>query len=317
MNVLILGATGFIGANFLKKFSKKKINITAVHFKRDPWLNKKNINWIRGDLRNQNFCNKILKDQDLVIQAAATTSGAKDIINKPYLHVTDNAVMNAYLIQSSFDNKVKKFIFFSCTVMYQNSKKPLREIDFDPKKKLYEKYFGVASTKLYIEKLCEFYSRYRKVKFTVIRHSNVYGPHDKYDLEKSHFFGATITKVITGKDKISVWGKGLEKRDMLYIDDLIKFTEKAIKKQKNYYEIYNCGSGEAIPVIQIIKKIIKHSKKKIEIIHDLTQPTINTSLSLNCDKAKKELNWKNLTSLDKGIIKTIDWYKKNIINVRK
>jgi nucleoside-diphosphate-sugar epimerase len=311
MNVLILGATGFIGSNFLKKFSKKKINITAVYFKRDPWLNKKNINWIRGDLRNQSFCNKILKDQDLVIQAAATTSGAKDIINKPYIHVTDNAVMNAYLIQSCFDNKVKKFIFFSCTVIYQNSKKPLREIDFNPKKKLYEKYFGVASTKLYIEKLCEFYSKFKRVKFTVIRHSNVYGPHDKYDLEKSHFFGATITKVINAKNQITVWGKGKEKRDMLYVDDLITFVEKCIKKQKQYYEIYNCGSGKAEPIINIIKKIIKYSKKKINIKYDLTKPIIDTSLCLDCSKAKKELSWLPKNNLNNGIKKTIKWYKKN------
>ena len=53
--------------------------------------------------------------------------------------------------------------------------------------------------------MCEFYSRLGKTKHTVIRHSNMYGPYDKYDLEKSHVFGATITKVMTSQDgKINV-----------------------------------------------------------------------------------------------------------------
>ena len=43
-------------------------------------------------------------------------------------------------------------------------------------------------------------------KYTIIRHSNIYGPHDKYDLEKSHVFGATITKVMRAKELFEVWG---------------------------------------------------------------------------------------------------------------
>ena len=53
-------------------------------------------------------------------------------------------------------------------------------------------YFGAGWTKVYIEKMCEFYSRIGDTKYTVMRHSNVFGPHDKFDLEKSHVFGATI-----------------------------------------------------------------------------------------------------------------------------
>ena len=73
-----------------------------------------------------------------------------------------------------------------------------------------------------------------KTKYTIVRHSNIYGPHDKFDLEKSHVFGATITKVMQAKDKIEVWGEGKEIRDFLYIDDLIDFIKKALLKQKIY-----------------------------------------------------------------------------------
>lgn len=313
MNILILGATGFIGRNILESFIKSKNNITAVFHKRKPYLVAKNLKWIKGDLRNLKFCKKITLNQDIVIQAAATTSGAKDILNQPYIHVTDNAVINSYLLEACYENFVKKFVFFSCTVMYQNSKKPLKEKNFNPNNKIYAKYFGVANTKLFVEKMCSFYSEFRRTKFTVIRHSNIYGPHDKYDLNKSHFFGATINKVMKSRNNILIWGKGSEKRDMLYVDDLIDFVKKSIRFQKRYFEIYNCGYGKAYSVLEIVKKIIKASEKKLLINHDLSKPSLNTSLSLNCEKAKKELNWKRKTYLDKGILKTLSWYKKNYV----
>ena len=62
---------------------------------------------------------------------------------------------------------------------------------------------------------CNFYSSLGITKYTVIRHSNIYGPYDKFDLEKSHFMGATITKVLTAKN-IEVWGEGKESRDFVY-----------------------------------------------------------------------------------------------------
>ena len=81
-----------------------------------------------------------------------------------------------------------------------------------------------GNTKVYVEKMCEFFSRLGKTKHTVLRHSNMYGPHDKYDLEKSHVFGATVTKVMNSTDgKVNVWGTGEEKRDLLYVGDLVDF----------------------------------------------------------------------------------------------
>jgi nucleoside-diphosphate-sugar epimerase len=116
---------------------------------------------------------------DVVIQAAATTSGSKDIVNNPSLHVTDNAVMNSYIFREAVSAKVKHVVFFSCTVMYPSSDVAIPE---DTAPDPHPRYFGVAHTKMYIEKMAEFYSRIGETKFTVIRHSNIYGPHDKFDL---------------------------------------------------------------------------------------------------------------------------------------
>jgi GDP-L-fucose synthase len=160
--------------------------------------------------------------------------------------------------------------------------------------------------------MCEFYSRISNSRYTVLRHSNIYGPHDKYDLDKSHVFGATITKVLTAKDgKITVWGTGEEERDLLYVSDLVRFVELAIDKQQTGYELYNVGYGSAISVDNLVKKIIEHSGKDIGIEYDTSRPNIKTKLCLDTSKAKSQLGWHPEVTLDEGIQKTIDWYIKN------
>ena len=86
----------------------------------------------------------------------------------------------------------------------------------------------------------------------------------------------------------------------------------AILKQKSKYEIYNCGGGKAFKVLDVIKKIILHSKKKIKINFDLSKPNIKADILISSSKAKKELGWQPKFSLDRAIIQTIKWYKKNV-----
>ncbi len=312
LRVLVCGGTGFIGTNLVNKFKKKKnITLTATYFKSKPKKDR-NINWINADLRNKKKVYQVLKNQHVVIQAAATTSGAKDILNKPYLHVTDNAIMNSLILQACYDLKINRFIFFSCTVMYPSQKKPLKEITIK-EKNIYKSYFGVAKTKLYVEDLCKFYSTISKIKYTCIRHSNIYGPHDKFDLKKSHFFGATINKIFNSKNKLVIWGKGTERRDLLYIDDLINFVERVIRYQKSNFRIYNCGYGKHFSINEIVNKINYLSKKNLIIQNDLSKKSIETSLALNTSLAKKELGWKRKTSLKSGILKTLKWFETNYL----
>tara|TARA_Y100000816_G_scaffold292391_1_gene287412 strand:- start:11307 stop:11900 length:594 start_codon:yes stop_codon:yes gene_type:complete len=195
--------------------------------------------------------------------------------------------------------------------MYKSSNKPLKEYEFNPLKDINKKYFGVAHTKIYSEKMCEFYSRICKTKFSVIRHSNIYGPYDKFNLKNSHVFGSTITKVMKSKSKIKIWGNGSEKRDFLYIDDLVEFIELLIKKQKHNFELINCGLGKSISVKDLVKKIIKVSKKKLFIEYDLKRPTIRTNITISCSKAKNNYGWVAKTSIEEGIYKTINWWKNN------
>ena len=303
-----------MGTNIAKHFSKlSEFNICLVAHKR---VIEKN-NFLTVDLTNKQEVNKLFAENhfDIVIQAAANTSGSKDILTKPYLHVTDNAVMNALILQACYDHKVEHFLFLSCGVMYNPERSPVREEDFYLDEGIFDKYFGVGWTKVYVEKLCEFYSTLGRTKHTVIRHSNTYGPHDKYDLEKSHMFGATITKVMTANegDEIVVWGDGSTERDLLYVDDVIDFIHKAIRRQEDSYKLYNVGYGDSFSVKEIVEKIISISGKNLTITFDITKPSIKTKLALISDKAREELGWTPSHTLDQGIEKTIEWFKNNIL----
>lgn len=312
--ILICGVTGFIGRNIAERLIENKdYQVAGTYFKTKPDVDlaKSNITLVKVDLTKKSQVDKIVKNKDIIIQAAAVTSGAKDVVTKPYIHVTDNAIMNSLIFRAAFEQKIKHVIFLSCSAMYPSQILPVKEEDFNYQ--ITDKYFGVGWTKVYLEKMCEFFSRISQTKYTAIRHSNIYGPFDKYDLEHSHVLGATITKVMSAKDKISVWGDGSEARDLLFVSDLVDFIEIIISSQKTSFELVNVGSGSAISVANLVKKIIKASGEKLKIEYDRSKPTIKFSLSLNIKKAEKVYNWKPKIDLEEGIKKTINWYKQNVL----
>ena len=145
LKMLICGASGFIGQNLMSYFcNDPKFEVTGVIFKSEVPSHLSGKKFIRGDLRDINFVNKVCKNKDIILQFAATTSGARDMVLQPFVHVTDNAVINSLILRAAFENKIKKFIFPSCTVMYQTSDKAIKEIDFDANAELQENYFGVG-----------------------------------------------------------------------------------------------------------------------------------------------------------------------------
>ena len=316
--VLICGATGFIGRNLTEALSRRDdFEIHAVRLSR-PAYSCPGVTWHQADLRVPGDVARVMSGMDIVIQAAATTSGSRDIVERPHIHVTDNAVMNSLLLRQAFDSKVNHFVFFSCVVMLASSATPLSEADWDANAPMHPRYFASGWTKVYVEKMCEFFAGLGVTKHTVIRHSNVFGPHDKFDLERSHVLGATITKAMTASDgRMVVWGKGEEARDLLYVDDLVDFVARAIDRQSERFALYNCGSGDTTKIKDLVRTIVAASGRSLAIEHDLTKPSIETSVHLDCHKAERELGWRPQTSLSEGIRKTIAWWKENNVSGRR
>ena len=308
-NMLICGATGFIGRNMAAHFAARSdIQVTCVHHQKPPF-DHPCINWVKADLCNPSDVLDAMRGKDIIIQAAATTSGVKDIVSTPYIHVTDNAVMNSLLLRAAFEQHVEHFIFFSCSVMYPQMARPVRESDFTGTEIMTSNYFGAGWTKVYIEKMCEFYAGLNRTRHTVIRHSNIYGPHDKFDLEHSHVFGATVNKVMHAKDAVIVWGSGQEGRDFLYVDDLVRLVSLAIEKQRRRHELVNVGSAKVVSIKELVETMLVTSGKQLRIEFDVDNPTIKTSICLNSEYAAELYGWKPMVSLSDGIAMTLEWYR--------
>jgi GDP-L-fucose synthase len=322
--ILVCGATGFIGRNILDSLQNHAdVELYGVYNHSAPWAtlrNRPGLKLVQADLRDPAQAESSVQGMDIVIQAAATTSGAKDIVTRPYIHVTDNAIMNALLFRACFQHGVKHVVYFSCTNMYPSSREPVKEADFNGE--IPDKYFGAGWTKVYHEKMCEFFARLGPTRYTVLRHSNIYGPFDKFDLQRSHVFGATITKVMTAPEngQIIVWGDGSELRDLLYVDDLVKFVIKALEMQNSPFELVNVGAGVGISIHELVQQIIHVSGKKLSIAFDRSQPTLNFDLVLNIDRARSLFQWAPETPLVEGIRQTLAWYQKHsptLINIPK
>jgi nucleoside-diphosphate-sugar epimerase len=310
VRVLVCGATGFIGRNLVETLAKRSdLELHALRFTR-PAYRADGVVWHQADLRDAGSVGELVKGMDVVIQAAATTSGSRDIVATPYIHVTDNAVMNSLLLRACHDHKVRHFVFFSCSVMYQPRAEPWREEEWDASQEMHVNYFGSGWTKLYIEKMCEFFSRQGVTRHTVIRHTNVFGPHDKFDLERSHVFGATVAKAMTSADgRVVVWGSGEEARDLIYVDDLVNFVELAIDKQKSPFELVHVSAGRAVTIKELVAQVVAASGRSLRIEHDLGKPTIKTSFSLDNRRARERFGWQPRVPFDEAVRRTVGWWR--------
>ena len=305
--VLICGASGFIGRNLFQYFSSRdKYDTYGTYFtNRQSYPANR---FFKADLKNKGEALWVTKDMDIVINAAAMTDGIGAYSGKEDIFKQNNDLINANVIEATHVNGVKHCIYLSCTVMYHSSTIPLKEEEFDPIR-THPKYSLLAQMKLFGEESCRHFASLGNTKYTVARHTNIYGPHDKFDLKRGHVLAATIVKVMQAQKNLTVWGSGKESRDFLYIEDLIEFINLAITHQKNNFDVFNVSYGQSTSINELVEKIIDCSGKKLEVAHDPEKPTIETHMSINSDKANELLGWKAKTKLSEGLKLTLDWYR--------
>jgi len=308
-NILVAGGSGFLGTNFLTKLSKYNCNIKATYLNNRKFLRIKKIKYIKADLLNKKHCNKVCSNVDILIIASAVSSGAADIQNRPLIHLTPNLIINSLLLETAYKNKVKHVVFISSSTVYPLSKKIMTENSDNYN--FFEKYFIVGWMKKFSEIICEMYATKIKdtMKCTIIRPSNIYGPHDKFDLGKAKVIPALINKIFRSKHKIEVWGDGKDIKDFIYVEDFIDATLKIITKQNKIFDIFNISQGNSITlnkVIMCLKKIT--NKKNLIIKYNKTKPTMIPIRKISSKKINKM--WKPKHSLLSGLTKTYDWYSK-------
>lgn len=311
--MLVCGASGFIGRNVFEYFSQKEDWEVWGTYKTRNAIDSSNM--ICADFTKKEDAVRIVGEGfDVLVHAAADTKGIK-MANE--ISFSDNILMNTNLIEAAHRYAVGQMIFLSCSWVYpMNLNRSVSEEDIDLDHGIYQGYFSGAWVKIAAEKLCESFARLGRTKYTVIRHSNIYGPYDKYDLERAHVFGATMTKVMNTQDngEVIVWGDGRERRDFLYVSDLVHFIELALQEYHYQCETYNVGGGMSCSVEALVKKIIRASGKNLSVAYDNAKPTVSISIWLDIVKAWQHIGWYPEIWLDEGIKKTLDWYRTNIFH---
>lgn len=314
--ILVTGASGFIGSHILRTLYENGYrNLRSTTYSRT--LRKDFYGWEtvenhHGDLRTAEFCEKISKDIDVVIHCSANTSNALDTKYNPLLHVTPNIEMNTNLMEQSWRNGVKKFIFISSNTVYPDMGDGYCTEDLNVHASpLIPVYKAVGGMKRYSEQLCDFFSNqiHNPMQCIIIRPSNAYGPNDKFDYEKCHVTPASIRKVADGLDPIPVWGNGNDVRDLLHVEDMAEAIVYVAEKVESY-DIFNVCYGEGYSVNEVLSilKDLDNNESPIEYVNN---KAFMISVRLLSSKKLNNLGWTPKYDLKEGLKKTLRWYKMN------
>lgn len=309
--ILVAGGTGFLGGAIARKLLENGAYVRASHFSRDPSFAHPRLEWLHADLREETGCNRAAQGMDVVIMAAANTSGAADIAGRPLIHVTPNVVMNARLIEGAYNARVRRYLFLSSAAAYPPlGDRLLAEDDMfgaDPA----DVYFAVGWMKRYAELLCQTYATKleRPMDTVVVRPTNVYGPGDKFDWQRSHVTAALIRRVAERHQPIEVWGTGDDVRDLVYVDDFVEGVLAALGVADRHFTV-NIGSGRTCSVKEILSTALAvDGYAGAEVRFDPKRPRTVSRLLVDVTRARERLGFVARTPLAEGIRRTLEWYR--------
>ena len=269
------------------------------------------------DLKKFNQIVRYLKKfkPDVIVNCAAMVGGVHSNNTKPAQFIYNNLVIQTNLIHAAYKGKIKKLIFLGSSCIYpRNSKQPIKE-DYLLSGYLEKTNEPYAIAKIAGIKMCEAYRREYGCNFISVMPTNLYGINDNFDKYDSHVMPALIRKFAEAKEsnanEVEIWGTGKPKREFLFVDDL---AEAILTIDKKYNDIkpINVGFGEDISIKKLsykLKKLFKFNGK-IKFNKDFPDGTPRKLLDV---RQIEKLGWRPKTSLEKGLIKTMNWYKKNYI----
>ena len=299
-SVFVAGHKGLVGSAIVRKLidqGYKNIITITKH---------------KLDLRNQkdvfNFFKK--KKIDAVINAAGLVGGifANNMYKADFIY--DNLAIQNNIIHGCYKNKIKSLIFLGSSCIYpKNCKQPIKEkyLLTGELEKTNEPY---AIAKIAGIKMCESYNFQYKTNYKCLMPCNLYGPNDNYDLKTSHFFPALIVKALVAKKnkkkKLTLWGSGRPKRELMYVDDLadacIYFLNKKTKDS-----LINIGTGDDKSILEYAKFILKKINFNCKIILDKSKPDGTQRKIIDNSKALS-YGWKSKINLDDGFELTLKSY---------
>lgn len=295
-----------VGKNILN-YSKAK-NFTFIH------PSSKELN-----LQDYNAVDEFIKinKPDFIIHAAGLVGGIQANIANPVNFLMVNLDIGRNIILAAKNNNVKHFMNLASSCMYpRNAENPLSE-ELILQGELEPTNEGYAIAKIVSTRLCEYISKEdSSFKYKTIIPCNLYGKYDKFSPEHSHMVPAVINKiqeaVANNKSEIDIWGDGLSRREFMYAEDLANFVFYAIANFEKMPQNLNVGLGYDYTINEYYSVIAKVLGYNGTFVHDLTKP-VGMRQKLIDDTKLKQFGWKHSTSLEEGIEKTVDYFKKYVL----
>lgn len=323
--VFLTGASGFIGSHIAELLIKNNFYIKAlvqyninnsygwlsnINFKK----NRKKIKIISGDILDEDFINREIKNCDYVIHLAALISIPYSYVS-PRSYINTNVIGTLNLLEASRKNKIKRFIHTSTSEVYGSAQ--YTPIDENHPLNAQSPY---AASKIAADQLVLSYCRSFNFPAIIIRPFNTFGPRQS----TRAVIPTIISQMIENKKKISL-GSLDTKRDFTYVDDTANAYLKTLNKKKiKYGEVINLGTGVSYSIKETLSLIENIFNRKVLIEKDLKRKRplkseVNLLLSNN-KKAKKIINWRPKYFKRKGfklaLKKTVRWFldKNNLSN---
>jgi GDP-L-fucose synthase len=219
--------------------------------------------------------------------------------------------MNAQVLDASYTAGVKKLLFVSSSAAYPpTDSRPVHEDEMfagDP----YDVYFSAGWMKRYAEVLCRTYATKisRPMPTVVVRPSNAYGPHDKFDFGTSHVTAALVRRVVERHRPLEVWGTGDDVRDLIYIDDLIDGMLCAFERDEPHV-VVNVASGTGSSVREILRTLLEvDDYRDAEVRFDPSKPRTIPVRLIDTGYAKRALGFEARVDLREGLRRTLRWYR--------
>ena len=307
-NILITGGAGFIGSNLALRLLSYGYNITVldnlsekIHGS-DPNKSalynsmKDKVNFILGDVCNENDWIKSIENQDVIIHLAAETGTGQSMYEvEKYVNV--NVRSNAILLNclSNKKNKIQKIIVASSRAVYgegkyscsedgvvfpiQRSDYNLSKGDFNPKCPICDNnvtpmptdeksplnpvsIYGI--TKQNQEQLISLGCKSLGISSIIYRYQNVYGPGQSLSNPYTGILSIFSTRILNN-NQIEIFEDGLESRDFVYIDDVVDATILGLKITDKINTVFNVGSGKRNSVLNVANTLEKHYKFDADI----------------------------------------------------
>ncbi len=319
--ILIAGAGGLAGNAILRSFQKAGYGQKGLGGEiLTP--SRKELNYLDSDKVKQWLK---FNTPDIVVVAAGKVGGIHANMTYPSEFLLENLKIELNLIENSWKCGVRRLLFLGSSCIYpKNSSCPItEELLMEGKLEPTNEYYALA--KITGLKLCESLRKQYGFDALTLMPTNLYGPGDNYDNERSHVLAALIKRFIEAKElnekKVFCWGTGNPKREFLHSNDLgdacvfvLENWDPARRcapknKDGKLLNMLNVGTGLEISIKELSKKIADIVNFRGEIIWDNTKPDGVYRKVLDVSRLNS-LGWKAKISLSKGILGEIKNYKK-------